>query len=92
MLNAPVFAGTPQENASQLLEDVSGKYDELFTVICDPKYDQLWLDACSAIVGEEAAETSAEKLKSACTGTIYGEEAVSVFGDGSQGMQFECFS
>lgn len=91
MLNAPVFAGTPQENASQLLEDVSGKYDELFTVICDPKYDQLWLDDCSAIVGEEAAETSAEMLKSACTGTIYGEEAVSVFGDGSQGMQFDCF-
>lgn len=30
-------------------------------------------------------------LKSACTGTIYGEEAVNAFGDGSQGMQFDCF-
>ena len=25
----------------QLLKDVTGTYDELFTVICDPQYDQL---------------------------------------------------
>ena len=29
--------------AQQLLEDVKGTYDELFTVICDDKYDQVWL-------------------------------------------------
>ena len=66
-------AVTPEE---QFLQDISGTYDELFTVICDPKYDQLWLDKCEAIVGADMAADCAEMLKTACTGTVYGEEAV----------------
>ena len=62
--------------AEQLLEDVKGTYDELFTVICDPKYDQIWLDKCEAIVGADMAEMCADMLKSACTGTLYGQDAV----------------
>lgn len=38
--------------ADQLLEDVKGTYDELFTVISDPKYDQIWLDNCEKFVGK----------------------------------------
>ena len=78
-------------DAEQLLSDVSGTYEELFTVINDPAYDQLWIDDCSAIVGDEAAAETADFLKSACAGTIYGPEAVAAYGDGSNGAQFDCF-
>lgn len=74
----------------QLLEDVRGTYDELFTVICDPQYDQVWLDKCEAIVGTEMAEMSADMLKSACTGTVYGEEAVAAYDD-PEAAQFDCY-
>ena len=77
-------------NAEQLLEDVNGTYDELFTVICDPQYDQIWLDKCEAIVGADMAEMCADMLKTACTGTLYGEEAVSTYTD-PETAQFDCY-
>ena len=77
--------------AEQLLADVSGTYDELFTVICDSEYDQIWLDACSAIVGDEMAPMCAEMLKTACAGTLYGEEAIAAYGDNPAEAQFDCF-
>ncbi len=49
--------------ADQLLEDVKGTYDELFTVICDQKYDQVWLDNCEKFVGKDMAESTAKMLK-----------------------------
>ena len=54
------------------------------------QYDQLWLDPCISAVGEEAAPEVAEMLKSACNGTVYGQEAIDAFGDGSGGAQFDC--
>jgi len=60
--------------------NVKGTYDELFTVICDPQYDRIWLDKCEPIVGADMAEMCADMLKSACTGTLYGEDAVSAYG------------
>ena len=80
-----------EDPALVLLEDVKGTYEELFTVICSPEYDDLWLSNCTALVGEEMAEDAAAMLKAACTGTIYGEEAVEAYGDGSEGAQFDCF-
>ena len=80
-------AVTPEE---QFLQDISGTYDELFTVICDPKYDQLWLDKCEAIVGADMAADCAEMLKTACTGTVYGEEAVKKYTDPEE-AQFDCY-
>ena len=77
-------------NAAALLEAVKGTYEPLFPVITNPKYDQLWLDPCAAILGEEAAPAMAEMLKSACNGTLYGQAAIDVFGDGSNGAQFDC--
>ena len=44
----------------------------------------------SGIYSEEAAPEVAEMLKAACSGTIYGQEAVDAFGDGSNGAQFDC--
>ena len=76
--------------AAALLEAVRGTYEPLFPVITDPQYDQLWLDPCAAILGDEMAPAMAELLKSACNGAIYGQEAVDAYGDGSNGAQFDC--
>ena len=76
--------------AEQLLEDVKGTYEALFPVITDAAYDQLWLDPCIAVVGEDMAPEVAEMLKQACNGSIYGQEAIDAFGDGSNGAQFDC--
>ena len=76
--------------AIELLEDIKGTYEPLFPIITDSRYDQLWLDPCISAVGEEAAPEVAEMLKSACNGTVYGQEAIDAFGDGSGGAQFDC--
>ena len=76
--------------AAELLEEIKGTYEPLFPVITDSQYDQLWLDPCIAVVGEEAAPEVAEMLKAACNGTVYGQEAIDAFGDGSEGAQFDC--
>ncbi|WP_350453755.1 hypothetical protein [Slackia heliotrinireducens] len=81
----------PLSPADQLLVDVSGTYDELFTVICDPQYDQLWLEDCEALVGPDMAADAADMLKSACTGTIYGDEAAAAYADDPEAAQFDCY-
>ena len=79
-----------ETEAAALLENIKGTYEPLFPVITKLEYDQLWLDPCIAVVGEEAAPQIAEMLKAACNGTIYGQEAIDAFGDGSNGAQFDC--
>jgi len=79
-----------ESDAAELLDAVKGTYVALFPVITAPEYDQLWLDPCVAALGEEAGPVAAEMLKSVCNGTIYGQEAIDAYGDGSQGMQFDC--
>lgn len=76
--------------AAQLMEDVKGTYVALFPIITDPAYDQIWLDHCAAVVGDEMAPEVAQVLKDACNGTIYGQEAIDAYGDGSNGAQFDC--
>ena len=76
--------------AEKLLEDVSGTYDALFPVITSPDYNQIWLDSCAAVLGDEAAPAAVEALKAACNGTIYGQDAIDAYGDGSNGAQFDC--
>jgi hypothetical protein len=76
--------------AIELLEEIKGTYEPLFPIITDPQYDQLWIDPCVSALGEEAGPEAAEMLKSACNGTIYGQEAIDAFGDGSEGAQFDC--
>ena len=76
--------------AAQLLEDVKGTYVALFPIITDPAYDQIWLEHCAAVVGDEMAPEVAQTLKDACNGTIYGQEAIDAYGDGSNGAQFDC--
>jgi hypothetical protein len=78
------------DEAAKLLEDIKGTYEPLFPVITRPEYDQIWLDPCVAAMGEEAGPAVAEMLKAACSGTIYGQEAIDAYGDGSNGAQFDC--
>ncbi len=74
--------------AEQLLDDLTGSYQELWPVILDSQYEQLWLDNCAALVGEENAQAAFDKLSSMVTGTIYGEEAVAAYADG--GGVYDC--
>ena len=76
--------------AAALLENVKGTYEALFPVITRPEYDQIWLDPCVAAMGEENGPIMAEMLKAACSGTIYGQEGIDAYGDGSNGAQFDC--
>ena len=76
--------------AAQLLEDVKGTYVALFPIITDSAWDQVWLDHCAAVMGDEMAPEAAQMLKDACNGTIYGQEAIDAYGDGSNGAQFDC--
>ena len=78
------------DEAAALLENIRGTYEALFPVITKPEYDQIWLDPCIAALGEEAAPAAAEMLKAACNGTVYGQEAIDAYGDGSRGVQFDC--
>ena len=42
--------------AAQLLNDLTGSYQELWPVILADEYKQTWLDDCTALVGEDNAE------------------------------------
>ena len=85
-------AETPDGSAEALalLENIKGTYEALFPVITAPEYDRIWLDPCTAMLGEEMGPAVAEMLKSACSGTVYGQEAMDAYGDGSNGAQFDC--
>lgn len=65
-------------------------YRNLFEVILDDKYDDYWNEKSASIVGEEAAEESAESLKSYISCDIYGQEAVDTYAE-SDGMSFDCW-
>ncbi len=76
--------------AAALLDAVRGTYEPLFPVIVSEEYRQLWYDPCAAVLGEENAPVMVEALQAACSGTLYGREAIDAFGDGSDGAQFDC--
>ena len=68
--------------AAQLLNDLTGSYQELWPVILADEYKQTWLDDCTALVGEENAEAAFEKLSSMVTCDVYGEDAVEAYANG----------
>ena len=76
--------------ALKQMEDIKGTYEPLFPVITAPEYDQIWRDPCVKALGEENGTAMAEMMKSYCAGTIYGQEAIDTYGDGSNGLQFAC--
>ena len=76
--------------ALELMENIKGTYEPLFPVITAAEYDDIWEKPCVEAMGEEAGSAMAEMMKGYCAGTIYGQEAVDAFGDGSNGAQFAC--
>ena len=72
-----------QADAEQLMIDLTGSYQELWPVLLDEKYHQVWIDDCTELVGEENAEAAYEKLASMVSGTVYGGEAVEAYKDGN---------
>lgn len=68
--------------AAQLLNDLTGSYQELWPVILADEYQQTWLDDCTALVGEDNAEAAFEKLSSMVTSDVYGEDAVKAYANG----------
>ena len=76
--------------AIAFMDEIKGTYEALFPVITASEYDEIWLDTCATVLGEETAPATAEMLKAACNGTIYGQEAIDAFGDVSNGAQFDC--
>ena len=68
--------------AEQLLNDLTGSYQELWPVILADEYKQTWLDDCTALVVEDNAEAAFEKLSSMVTGDVYGEDAVKAYANG----------
>lgn len=63
----------------------------LFDVILSDDYDSVWEEHCKAIVGEENAAEAVEMLKSFISGDVYGDDAVALYGDGSEGFIFDCW-
>ena len=43
-----------EADAEQLMKDLTGTYQELWPVILDDQYKQLWLDDCKELVGDAA--------------------------------------
>lgn len=74
--------------AEQLLLDLKGTYQELWPVVLNDEYRQLWLDDSAALVGEDNAEAAVEKISSMVTGTVTGEEAVEAYKDGN--IAYDC--
>ena len=72
-----------EAEAQQLMQDLTGTYQELWPVILDEQYDQIWLDNCKELVGEDNAQAAFDKLSSMVSGEIYGEEAVEAYADGN---------
>ena len=72
-----------QTDANQLFVNLTGTYQELWPVILDDKYNQIWIDNCTTLVGEENAQAAYEKLTSMVTGKLYGKEAVEAYADGN---------
>ena len=90
-ISSSVQSSVTDENqaaAEQLLTDLKGTYQELWPVVLDDEYHQLWLDDSTKLVGEENAEAAVEKISSMVTGTVTGEDAVEAYKDGN--MAYDC--
>ena len=81
---------TDDAAASQLLDDLGGTYQELWPVLLDDQYDNIWLEDSAAIVGEENAQAAVDKLSSMVTADIYGEEAAEAYASDPDSMAYDC--
>jgi hypothetical protein len=83
-------AGTEEKEAVQLLADLNGSYQQLWDVILADEYDDIWLADSAEFVGEENAQTMADKLAYMVSADIYGEEAVQAYSADPGSMAYDC--
>jgi hypothetical protein len=81
---------TEQSNDA-FLSQITGTYDELFTVLTQEKYDDLWVEACGKYGPKEDAAANAELLKATYTGTLYGQDAVDEYTAHPERTAFDCY-
>ena len=88
------FAGA-EETDTGVLPAIAGEngttYINLFDKILGEDCYQIWFDYCATVVGEEHAASTVESLQSSISSDLYGEAAISAFGDRSNGVAFDCF-
>ena len=77
-----------------IFTDVAGEsgttYANLFTVILDSQYDDIWLSKAELIVGADAAQENVDYLKSFISADIYGQEAVDAYKNAGYFL-FDCW-
>lgn len=91
LLLAPSATAEESVDPEALLQELTGTYDELFTTVCAPEYDDIWLERCTEYAGAENAEAVAAMLKGVCVGEIYGQEAVDAYTAAPESTVFDCF-
>jgi hypothetical protein len=82
-------AADREAEAYNLLNGLEGTYEELWPVITQEKYDDVWLQACADVVGEDQAAETARMLKGSCAGDKIGQDAVDAYQDPESGL-FDC--
>ncbi|MDR2530575.1 MAG: hypothetical protein LBC65_03420 [Oscillospiraceae bacterium] len=87
--SSPSASATPA-SSDAFLSALSGTYEELFPVLNAAKYDEYWLERITEFVGADSAAATADMLKTVCTSTIYGAEAIAAFPD-PESARFNCY-
>jgi hypothetical protein len=72
------------------LQKLSGSYEELFPVLTSEKYDDYWVEKVTSFAGRENAASYTEVLKTVCTATVYGAEAVAAYPN-PESARFNCY-
>lgn len=70
--------------------ETSTSYDNLFDVILNEKYSDIWYKYCAAVMGEDNAEAAAASLKGSISSDIYGQEAVDYIAE-TGAAAFDCW-
>ncbi|MBQ9412122.1 MAG: S-layer homology domain-containing protein [Oscillospiraceae bacterium] len=78
-----------------IMKDIAGAegttYVNLFAVILREDRAATWNDYVAAVVGADNAAETVKALQTAISSDKYGEEAIAVYGDGSNGAAFDCW-
>ena len=61
---------------SDIAGETSTSYDNLFDVILDDKYSDIWYKYCASVAGEDNAEEAAASLNGSISSDAYGQEAL----------------
>ncbi len=84
---APALAEAPED----VLGELKGTYEELFTVLNAPSYDGVWLENCAKYVGAENAQATADMLRGMVVGELTGQAAIDAYTLKPEDAKYNCF-